>query len=155
MAYLKKVLVLPSVQKVEVTPSQISVFREVREGEAVVPGGDVAEVEVDIGDLIRSIELVNHEFIPGEHPYISLERAARTLTEEDMFVTHILAPEGEWLSAWLSLDYVPPQEGRVLGMKVMYSTSDMLDGRVLLLGSPSSAGLLVDTTNGIVIDMDT
>lgn len=154
ISYLKKVLILPSVQKVEVTPSHITIFREVREGEVVVPSADVEEIEVAIGDLIKNLSLANYKYTPGEHPYVCLERGVRILTNSDLFVTHILAPEGEWLSAWLDLDCVPEQGGRVFGMKVAYSPSDMLEGRVLLLGSPSSAGLLVDATQGLIIDMD-
>ena len=37
MAYLRRVIVLPKVQKVVITPNEISVMREVDEGEAVVP----------------------------------------------------------------------------------------------------------------------
>jgi hypothetical protein len=154
MLYLKKVLALPYVQRVEVTTAEIRVTRQVRDGEPVVPEDLVVEAAVDVGALVKRIQPEQYPFRPDEHPYFCLEGATRTITERKLFVTHILAPEGEWLSAWMGLDYVPVQGARVLGMKIVYSDSDLLDGRIVLLGSASSAGLLADTLHGVVIDLN-
>ena len=154
MAYLTMVLSLPNVRKVEVTPERIQILRQVREGEAVVPSDMAIEGPADVPTLMRTVDMDQYPFDPQEHPYWCLEGAMRKITDRHMFVTHILAPQGEWLSAWLDLSYIPAQGSRLLGVKVIYSDSDLLDGKVVLLGSINSAGLMTDVINGIVIDLN-
>jgi hypothetical protein len=153
VAFLKRVLVLPNVQKVEVTSTQISVMRQVREGEPVVPV-ELLEDNVDVSALLKRLQPEQYPFDPEEHPYFCLEGACRTITNKKLFVTHILAPEGEWLSGWLGLSYVPSNRSRVLGMQVVYANHELLEGRIVLLGSTSSSCTLADVVHGIVVDIN-
>lgn len=152
--FFKKALTLQNVQKIVVTPKQFSVTRQVREGEPVLPEELVSETAIDVGALLRSVESEHYTFDPEEHPYMCLVGACKRITDNNLYVSHILALEGEWLSAWLGLDYQPSGGSRVLGMKVVYADDEMLEGKVIVLGSPVSAGLLLDATHGVIVDMN-
>lgn len=149
---LATIFTLPNVQKVTVDNKEIEVLRQCRESEPVIPG-DVADSVVDLADLIKRINKDSHPFDPEEHPYYVLEQAMRRITSKHLSVTHIVAPDGGWLAAWLGVDFDFRAGDKCFGMTVVYTNAELMSGKVVLLGSSNPAAPLVDVSYGVIIEM--
>lgn len=143
---------LPNVQKVTVDNKEIEVLRQCRESEPVIPGS-IPDSVVDVADLLKRIEKVDHPFDPEEHPYYVLEQAMRDITSRKLSVTHAVAPSGDWLAAWLGVNFEIRPGDRVFGMTVAYTEAELMSGKVVLLGSSNPAAPLSDVSYGVIIEM--
>lgn len=149
---LATIFSLPNVQKVTVDMKEIEVYRQCRESEPVIPG-DVADDVIDVGDLVRHIEKVEHPFDPDEHPYFVLEQVTRMITAKKLSVTHIAAPSGEWLGAWLGVEYEIRPGDKIFGLTVVFTDAALMSGKVVLLGSSNPAAPLADVSYGVIVEM--
>lgn len=154
VALFKRVIELPDLQKVEVTPTQVLVQRLVSDDESVIPEPEDARDEADPEFILKTIEksggLVELEFDPNRHPYISLLDATGKISAKKFRPSYVIAPAGGWLGAFLGLPEGAEPE-TCFGMKVIYTGSDLFEDKLLVLGGPSN--LLTDVAYGVVIDM--
>lgn len=153
VALFRRVIELPRLQVIEVTGDKFTVSRLVAEGEAVIPEEhDVVEVDADF--VIRKVQeasgLVELPFEPQRHPHMALLEATEMVVKQRLRPTFLIAPEGEWLSAFLGLP-----EGAIpescFGMRVIYTENELFENKVLVLGGTTN--LLTDVSYGVVIDM--
>lgn len=151
----KRLIELPGIQKVEVTPQNITVQRLISDQEAVIPeAGEGEAAEVDVSFLLTSITktemLVELPFDPERHPYHALLGATAHIHEKKFRPSFLVAPEGEWLGAYLGLP-----EGTVpescFGMRVIYTRDDAFEDKLLVLGGPTN--LLTDVSIGVAINL--
>lgn len=149
---LATIVSLPNVQKVTIDTKEVEVLRQCRESEPVIPG-DVPDSVVDVADLIKRIEKDSHPFDPEEHPYFVLEMSMRRISAKRLSVTHIVAPSGDWLAAWLGLDVDFRPGDKCFGLTVVYTDAELMSGKVLLLGSSNPAAPLADVSYGVIIEM--
>lgn len=150
MGYIQRVLGLSQVIKLEVTPSSITVWRQVADGEPVVPD-ELREVVLDVSALLEGIELTGLDYDPEVNPYYALVEATALLRKRNLHPTHILTQNVELLSAWLGFDQ---DVTHVLGLEVaVYNNEKYGQGRVVLTGAAGSSSLLSDVTHGVVVDM--
>jgi len=148
--YIRRVLALNNVVKLEVTPDSVVTWRTVDEGEAVVPPELQEEAVFDTNALLESIELVALEFDPAENPYITLVRASQQVSSLRLVPSHILVQDIELFSAWLGFDH---NVEKVLGVDVvLYKNEKYGPGRIVLTGTAGGA-LLSNVVRGVVIDM--
>jgi hypothetical protein len=149
----KRTIDLPGLQKIEVTPTQFVVQRMVSDGEAVIPSGEESSA-VDPTFLLTTLQKGNAlhvlPFAPDRHPHMSLLEATDYVTGLRLRPTFLIAPEGEWLGAFLGLDEkaVPSS---CFGMKVIYTRDESFADKILVLGGPTT--LLTDVACGVVIDI--
>lgn len=153
VALFKRVIELPGIQKIEISQTQFVVARMVGDGELVVPDPG-EQVEVDAGFVLQRITeqdgLVELAFDPTRHPYLSLLEATAMVNGQRLRPTHLIAPEGEWLAAFLGLPEDATPES-CFGMKVLYTKSESFENKILVLGGPTN--LLTDVSYGVAIDM--
>jgi hypothetical protein len=155
VALFKRLIELPGIQKVEVTPQNITVQRLISDQEQVIPEvgeGEAAEVDpIFLPTAISKNEaLVELSFDPERHPYHALLGATDMIHEKKLRPSFIVAPEGEWLGAYLGLP-----EGTVpescFGMRVIYTRDDAFEDKLLVLGGLSN--LLTDVSIGVAINL--
>lgn len=151
----KRLIELPGIQRVEVTPQNIIVQRLISDNEQVIPdAGEGESTEIDIGFLLTSISkneaLIELPFEPDRHPYHALLSATAHIHDKKLRPCFLIAPEGEWLGAYLGLP-----EGAVpescFGMRVVYTRDEAFEDKLLVLGGPSN--LLTDVSIGVAINL--
>lgn len=104
---------------------------------------------MDFDDILGSVDLVELEFQPDNHPYLQLYDATRRLVDRGLTVTAILAPDPDTLSAFLGLEEEEPEA--VFGIRVIYMHSEKYPDKLVVVGGPTS--YLLDLSNGVVIDI--
>jgi hypothetical protein len=155
VALFKRVVELPGIQKIEVTPAQVLVQRLVADGESVIPEPEEENESLDPAFILSLIEknggLVALEFDPARHPYISLLEATSKISAQKLRPTFIVVSPGGWLGAFLGLPEGEFEPDTCFGMKVIYTANEIFEEKLLVLGGPSN--LLTDVSYGVVIDM--
>ena len=153
VALFKRVVELPHTHEIKLTPAEFSVQRMVADGESVVPSSEDEVAEIDPADLLTALEksdaLHQLKFDPERHPYQALEFATRMITSFRLRPSHIVAPSGEWLSAFL--DLTDPRPERVFGMQVVYTDKAIFEDKILVVGGPTT--MLIDASVGVIINM--
>lgn len=149
---VKRIVSLPGVQRITISGSSIEVIRACMEGEAVIPA-DIPDEVVDVMDLVNRVPKDDEPYDPETHPYLTLYSATDRISKKNLSVTHIIAPEGEWLAAWLGLDTNIVGGSKVFGIRVVYTDNQLMEGKVVVLGSPNPSGILSDASYGVIIDM--
>lgn len=147
---LKRALELSEVEEIRVTPSEFHIRRSVHEDEEVLPKTDTSKLEIDPDFLLKSLEL---EELPIEtkddHPYLRLQHACSRIGAKGLSAIALLAPDGEWLSAFLGLDESRPE--RVLGLRAVYTVSPSYEEKIVVIGA--SSNFLIDARVGVIIDL--
>lgn len=150
ISLFKRVMQLKNVLKVEVTPDEFVVTRQMEDDdEAVLPKTET-KAEVDVEYLISKITLVELEFEPNSHPYLSLTRATQKLTGDRHRICGILAPSGDMFADFFGLaEHSVPET--FLGMSVSYHEEPKYPDKLLVLGGPTI--YFHDATHGVILDM--
>jgi len=154
VALFKRTVALPDVEEITVTPKEFRVRRMVREGEHVLPAEGSANENIDPEFILT--QLAQHDaldelaFDPEAHPYRNILKACGKVSSRQLIPAFLFAPEGIWVSAFFDLPEDPPPS-HVLGMRVVYSTSEFYSEKLVVVGSPTS--FLSDCSYGVILDM--
>lgn len=148
VAFFKSVIVLPCLEEIRVTPKSVSVRRLVEEGEPVLPRR--SEERPDPPFVLGRLELDHLPFDPEAHPLLSLLDAMGRVTDRNLRPSHLLAPEGPWVAAYVGLPGDEPPS-HLYGMEVLCSSADEFEEKMVVVGT--STGYLEDARFGVVIDM--
>ncbi len=151
----KKVVDLPGLHSVEITGTAFTVQRLVGDDEPVFPTEEATDDSaLDLSFILSNLQardrLVELDFSPDRHPYLSLLEATAKITEQKVRPTHLVVAEGPWLGAFLGVEGGKPLE-TCFGMKVIYTRSETFEDKILVLGGATN--LLTDVIYGVAIDM--
>ncbi len=151
LLYVRRVLRLSGVHKVEITPKGIEVVREMTaEEEPVVPSGTN---DVDMDFLLTNIDMEAYPFDPNEHPIYTLYGATARLTKRGYELYEILVPSWPLFAAWLGVEQTAETPQTVFGSRLLVVPPATTNERVVLLGARAPALFLSDVELGITIDL--
>lgn len=150
VALFKRVVLLPHVVEIKVTPTEFLVVRDMGEDEdaPVVPKAET-QVAVDVDAMLANIYLMELEFDPERHPYIALHNATALLSRDRRVVCGIMAPEGPLMADYFGL---PENEmpDTFMGIRVVYHDSEKYPDKIVVVGGPTV--YFNDATQGIILD---
>jgi len=149
VALFKRVVQLPDVMEIRVTPKEFMVLRNMKDDSPVVPKTETT-VDADIEYVLAQTELSEPEFDPRRHPYVALADATAQLSKRRLQVCGIVAPEGSLLADYFGLpeDEVPET---FMGIRVIYhSLEEKYPDKIVVFGGPTV--YFNDATHGIIID---
>lgn len=151
VALVKRVLQLPRVQEIRITPTTFEVTRLLDPAEAaVIPEADAA-VEIDFDFLLTRLRVLEEvPFSPDTHPYIALVQATQHIATQRLIVSALFAPTSEALEAYFGLDENPGIT-HFMGIPVIFHHDERYPMKLLVVGGPTS--YVSDATAGIIIDI--
>lgn len=152
MKLIERALNLGFLQELAVTPKGIRMKRWVTEEAEVFPDRPSAEDErsVDLSFLLEGkLELHNLPFVEWRHPYHSLLEAWQLLESKNLVPSHIVVRNEEHALAWLGLSEL---KGTLFGLRYTFVDSEMLEDRVIVLGTARPGMSLGDARVGVTID---
>lgn len=151
VALFKRVVQLPQVQEIRVTPDEFVVSRLMEEDDeaAVVPKTET-KVDADIEYVLAKTELHEAPFDPGKHPYIALAEATERLTRDRLRVCGIMAPKGSLFADYFGLDEDSAPEA-FMGIRVIYhNLEEKFPDKIVVFGGPTI--YFNDASHGVIID---
>lgn len=151
IALFKRVVQLPNVMEIRVTPEEFAVSREMDEDDdqQVVPKTET-KIDADVEYVLAKTELVESVFDPAQHPYVALAEATAKLTRDRLRVCGIMAPKGPLFADYFGLpeDELPEA---FMGIRVIYhSLTDKFPDKIVVFGGPTI--YFNDATHGVIID---
>lgn len=150
LRYLRRVLSVPAIQRIEISPKGVLVERVMDNADdPVVPDGTD---DVDIAGVLMRTEITAHPFDPKEHAMYALLSASQTVTKSRELYA-VVAPGWPLLSAWLGVETTKEPPKTIFGTKLFLVPSSVTNGRVVLLGAKAPAMFLTDVDMGVAIDL--
>jgi hypothetical protein len=145
---VQRMLSLPQLQRLEVATDGVTVERCVFPNEEVAPVASFPYPDAKF--ILRTVQELGalHEmpFDPEVHPYLALLEATNQIHKAGLRPCAIVAPDAEWLSAFLGID---DARTSVFGMEVILAGEDVLDNRLVVLGGTSP--FIFDASYGVIV----
>lgn len=147
MGLVRRVLQLPSLQRLEVDTSSVTVVREVEADEPVVP--PIVD-GIDAEFLVDRLETEPLAGADGTHPLYRLVAATEQLRRAELIPVAILAPPRVF-TAYTGLEGDDPPA--LLGLRILYFKTDTYDDRCVVVGGKIRDELAL-TSKGIIVDLE-
>lgn len=151
VAMFKRVLQLPNVQEIRVTPNTFEVTRLLEPTETSVMPEPESIQDIDFDFLLSNLRVLEEvSFSPDNHPYIDLVKATQKINSQKLVVSAMAAPTPEVLCAFFGLDDDPTLT-HVLGIPVIFHRDSRYPMKLVILGG--STNYISDASTGVIIDM--
>lgn len=150
VALFKRVVQLPQVQEIRVTPEEFYVSRLMDNDEEPVVPKTETKIDADVEYVLAKTELYEAPFDPTKHPYIALAEATERLTRDRLRVCGIMAPKGSLFADYFGLDEDVVPEA-FMGIRVIYhGLEEKFPDKIVVFGGPTV--YFNDATHGVIID---
>lgn len=155
VAFFKRVIRLPRVTEIRVTPDEFAVSRDMEGAGAVIPeiGAELETQELEDLEFVlekTSEQLEELAFDAERNPYFALLEATSLLSAARLTICGLLAPRGTLLADYFGLDENAEPE-TLFGIRVLYhDLGERYPDKIVVFGGPTI--YFNDATRGVILD---